>query len=126
MSLASLALKGFRSRPFNWNCYQAILGAYNKQVKEGTTDSKLAQGKDLDMMEQIGKAYGHGSHPSGRCGALQAVIDLLPPEEQESAIAEFQKVATYSTCEDIRGEDTISCRQCVETASNILARHLKV
>eukprot|EP00766_Chilomastix_caulleryi_P000372 gnl/Chilomastix_caulleri/1360.p1 GENE.gnl/Chilomastix_caulleri/1360~~gnl/Chilomastix_caulleri/1360.p1 ORF type:complete len:129 (+),score=12.33 gnl/Chilomastix_caulleri/1360:154-540(+) len=124
MSLIPLALSGFRSKPLNWNCYQSILGAYNALSKRKEVPTMFSEGKNLDMMEEIGKTYGHGGHPSGRCGAIQAVLDLLPKEEHDNVLKEFTDVSTYANCEDIRGEDTIPCNRCVETAGLILKRRL--
>ena len=96
----------------NYNCAQAILKAFQSQFNVAN-----------ETVTEYRK-YGGGRADENMCGALFSAIQLLKdhPEEKQKLHKEFVKAVGSTKCKEIKGVNKISCRDCVKTASELLAR----
>lgn len=109
-SKADKALKYFHKPPGYYNCAQAIYKAYQEEF-----------GISNDEISDFSK-YGNGKATDGNCGAYFAAMELLKnkPEHAEEFKRRFQEKTDYLTCFDIRFNYTMSCKNLVRLAANLL------
>lgn len=105
------ALKVFRQPPECLNCAQTVLHAY--QVYTG----------DKHLHVEDFKAFGGGRAPENCCGALHAACQAAP--SAAAAIrAEFEAALGSTRCKALKSELHIPCEKSVETAAQLLQKHL--
>ncbi|OGV54472.1 MAG: hypothetical protein A2X45_09745 [Lentisphaerae bacterium GWF2_50_93] len=92
------------------NCAQSVLRGFQKDM--GISDEEIVEAKKL----------GGGRAPGGKCGALHSALELLENDlEKKELSATFAQKAGAEDCRLIRAMKKISCGQCVEHASSLLA-----
>jgi hypothetical protein len=96
----------FHRLPQNLNCAQAVLAAW-----------KEATGDPSHSVEDF-RAFGGGRAPGGTCGALYAACQVKT-EAKEAMQAAFLAKFGELGCRELKGK-TVSCKDCVETAAEIL------
>jgi len=92
------------------NCAQAILKAF-QDVEEYDISDEMIAGY---------KAFGGGRTPSGTCGAIYAVQNLVDENMKSDVAAKFIEKAKYLGCKEIKAGKTISCMECVAVSAQIL------
>lgn len=107
---ADIALKYFHKPPGYYNCAQAVYKAFQEEYQISN-----------DQIVELAK-YGNGKAPEGYCGAYFAALELL---KEKPALAEefslrFQEKSDYLTCFDIRFNYSMSCKNLVRLAANLL------
>ena len=109
-SKAEIALKYFHKPPGYYNCAQAVYKAFQKEYQITN-----------DEISKFSK-YGNGKAKDGHCGAYFAATELL--KDQPELLSEFHKrfeeKSEYLTCFDIRYNYTMSCKNLVRLAANLL------
>ncbi len=93
-----------------YSCAQTIWATFSDEAPEN-----LAA-----MREKSG-----GRAPENMCGALFAAIKILPENERENAVAEFEKKVGSCKCREIKTVHRVSCEDCVKFAATILKEKLK-
>jgi hypothetical protein len=97
----------------NYNCAQAILKTY--ALTAGITDACLDRFAN----------FGGGRAPDGECGALFAAKAILQnPAAKQKIEEEFVRAAGSNKCREIRKGKVFSCKQCVQTAADIVFSQL--
>ncbi|WP_321297227.1 C-GCAxxG-C-C family (seleno)protein [Marinifilum fragile] len=107
---ADTALKYFHKPPGYYNCAQAIFKAFQEEYQ--ITNNQIVE---------LAK-YGNGKAPNGYCGAYYAALELIKdnPDLKEEFTRRFQEKSDYLTCFDIRFNYTMSCKNLVKLAANLL------
>jgi Putative redox-active protein (C_GCAxxG_C_C). len=107
---ADTALKYFHKPPGYYNCAQAIFKAFQEEYQ--ITNNQIVE---------LAK-YGNGKAPNGYCGAYYAALELIKdnPDLKEEFTRRFQEKSDHLTCFDIRFNYTMSCKNLVKLAANIL------
>jgi hypothetical protein len=107
---ADIALKYFHKPPGYYNCAQAIYKAFQEEYQITNDD-----------ITEFSK-YGNGKAKDGNCGAYYAALELLKdkPELVEEFTRRFQEKSEYLTCFDIRFNYSMSCKNLVCLASDLL------
>lgn len=96
-----------------YNCAQAVLKAYAPLV-----------GMEDACLERFSHC-GSGRAPDGECGALFAAKAVFQDAAVKQEIEnEFVRAAGSKKCRDIRKGRTLTCGQCVQTASNAIFMRL--
>lgn len=97
------------------NCAQAVLRHHQEEL----------QISDEIIMENV--MNGGGRAPLGNCGAIHAALIAFQgnKELQDEALEKFKNKASHLDCRSIRGNGTLSCPACVDTASEILSELLE-
>lgn len=96
----------FEQKPKAYNCAQAVVKAFARD----------------DLLEAM-QSCGGGRAPGGLCGALYAVLTMLPEDQHDKIKEQFQNAAGDFLCRPIRQQGKTSCTQCVRMAAEILQRH---
>ncbi|MCT4603496.1 MAG: C-GCAxxG-C-C family protein [Marinifilum sp.] len=109
-SKADIALKYFHKPPGYYNCAQAIYKAFQEEYQITN-----------DQIVEFAK-YGNGKATNGYCGAYFAALELLKNKSQiaEKFTARFQEKSDYLTCFDIRINYTMSCKNLIKLAANLV------
>lgn len=107
---ADTALKYFHKPPGYYNCAQAIFKAFQDEYQ--ITNNQIVE---------LAK-YGNGKAPNGYCGAYFAALELIKdkPELKDEFTKRFQEKSDHLTCFDIRFNYTMSCKNLVKLAANLL------
>ncbi|MDQ2180487.1 C-GCAxxG-C-C family (seleno)protein [Marinifilum sp. D714] len=107
---ADTALKYFHKPPGYYNCAQAIFKAFQEEYQ--ITNNQIVE---------LAK-YGNGKAPNGYCGAYYAALELIKdkPDLKEEFTKRFQEKSDHLTCFDIRFNYTMSCKNLVKLAANLL------
>lgn len=107
---ADIALKYFHKPPGYYNCAQAIYKAFQEEYQI-TNDEIIEFSK-----------YGNGNAKDGNCGAYYAALELLKdkPELLAEFSSRFQEKSEYLSCFDIRFNYSMSCKDLVRLASDLL------
>lgn len=107
---ADTALKYFHKPPGYYNCAQAIFKAFQEEYQ--ITNNQIVE---------LAK-YGNGKAPNGYCGAYYAALELIKdnPDLKEEFTKRFQEKSDYLTCFDIRFNYSMSCKNLVKLAANLL------
>ncbi|WP_321515925.1 C-GCAxxG-C-C family (seleno)protein [Marinifilum fragile] len=107
---ADTALKYFHKPPGYYNCAQAIFKAFQEEYQ--ITNNQIVE---------LAK-HGNGKAPDGYCGAYYAVLELIKdkPDLKDEFTRRFQEKSDHLTCFDIRFNYTMSCKNLVKLAANIL------
>ncbi|WP_321282287.1 C-GCAxxG-C-C family (seleno)protein [Marinifilum fragile] len=107
---ADTALKYFHKPPGYYNCAQAIFKAFQEEYQ--ITNNQIVE---------LAK-YGNGKAPNGYCGAYYAALELIKdnPDLKEEFTRRFQEKSDYLTCFDIRFNYSMSCKNLVKLAANLL------
>ncbi|GAB7087606.1 C-GCAxxG-C-C family (seleno)protein [Marinifilum fragile] len=107
---ADAALKYFHKPPGYYNCAQAIFKAFQEEYQ--ITNNQIVE---------LAK-YGNGKAPNGYCGAYYAALELIKdnPDLKEEFTRRFQEKSDYLTCFDIRFNYSMSCKNLVKLAANLL------
>ncbi|RKE02000.1 C-GCAxxG-C-C family (seleno)protein [Marinifilum flexuosum] len=107
---ADTALKYFHKPPGYYNCAQAIFKAFQEEYQITN-----------DQIVELSK-YGNGKAPNGYCGAYFAALELIKdkPELKDEFTKRFQEKSDHLTCFDIRFNYTMSCKNLVKLAANLL------
>ncbi|PCH67558.1 MAG: hypothetical protein COC06_04390 [Bacteroidales bacterium] len=107
---ADTALKYFHKPPGYYNCAQAIYKAFQEEYQ-------ITKDKIIEFSK-----YGNGKAKNGNCGAYYAALELLKdkPELLAEFSRRFQEKSEYLTCFDIRFNYSMSCKNLVRLASNLL------
>ncbi|MUP39775.1 C-GCAxxG-C-C family (seleno)protein [Labilibaculum euxinus] len=107
---ADIALKYFHKPPGYYNCAQAIYKAFQEEFRI-TNDEINESSKD-----------GNGKAKGGNCGAYHAALELLKdkPELLAEFTRRFQEKSEYLTCFDIKFNYSMSCKNLVRLASDLL------
>lgn len=107
---ADTALKYFHKPPGYYNCAQAIYKAFQEEYQI-TNDEIIEFSK-----------FGNGKAKDGNCGAYYAAMELLKdkPELVDEFSRRFQEKSEYLSCFDIRFNYSMSCKNLVRLASDLL------
>ncbi|WP_282015954.1 C-GCAxxG-C-C family (seleno)protein [Marinifilum flexuosum] len=107
---ADTALKYFHKPPGYYNCAQAIFKAFQEEYQITN-----------DQIVELAK-YGNGKAPNGYCGAYFAALELIKdnPDLKNEFTKRFQEKSDHLTCFDIRFNYTMSCKNLVKLAANLL------
>ncbi|MCY1635710.1 C-GCAxxG-C-C family (seleno)protein [Marinifilum sp. D737] len=107
---ADTALKYFHKPPGYYNCAQAIFKAFQEEYK--ITNNQIVE---------LAK-FGNGKAPNGYCGAYFAALELIKdkPDLKDEFTKRFQEKSDHLTCFDIRFNYTMSCKNLVKLAANLL------
>jgi hypothetical protein len=94
------------------NCAQSVLHAF--QPLRAISDDEILQAKGL----------GGGRAEAGACGALHAALMLADsPDVRQRFREAFVAAAGSDTCREIRQAKQLSCLECVQLATRLLAEH---
>ncbi len=109
VSLISIDMKAedyFHKPPYDYNCAQAILKAYQKKFNIPE-----------NLIEEF-KANGGGRAEDGICGALYSALYLMRqnPEELKAIQNKFIKQIGSPYCKTIKQNNNTPCLKCVNTA----------
>jgi len=109
-SKADIALKYFHKPPGYFNCAQAIYKAFQEEYQISN-----------DEISEFAK-FGNGNAKDGHCGAYFAAHELIKDNEELSSefTKKFQDKSDYLTCFDIRFNYSMSCKNLVKLAANLL------
>ncbi|KAG9396664.1 hypothetical protein J8273_1686 [Carpediemonas membranifera] len=118
-SAATVALTHFRKHPHRLNCAQTVLNAC-------ASAAGLSQPDLEDFLVEY-RAYGHGGHETGQCGAYYAACELVKGDEKATADLTrlFVDNGTALSCRGIRSVNKMSCRECVRVAAEYVERHFE-
>lgn len=107
---ADTALKYFHKPPGYYNCAQAIFKAFQDEYQ--ITNNQIVE---------LAK-YGNGKAPNGYCGAYYAAMELIKdkPDLKNEFTKRFREKSDHLTCFDIRFNYTMSCKNLVKLAANLL------
>ena len=107
---ADIALKYFHKPPRYYNCAQAIFKAFQEEYQITN-----------DQIVELAK-YSNGKAPNGYCGAYFAALELIKdkPDLKDEFTKRFQEKSNHLTCFDIRFNYTMSCKNLVKLAANLL------
>ncbi|PXY02467.1 hypothetical protein DF185_07395 [Marinifilum breve] len=107
---ADTALKYFHKPPGYYNCAQAIFKAFQEEYQITN-----------DQIVELAK-YGNGKAPNGYCGAYFAALELIKdkPDLKDEFTKRFQEKSDHLTCFDIRFNYSMSCKNLVKLAANLL------
>lgn len=107
---ADTALKYFHKPPGYYNCAQSIFKAFQEEY--------IISNDDVSEFSK----YGNGKAKDGQCGAYFAAMELLKndPELSEEFHNRFIEKSEYLSCFDIRFNYTMSCKNLVRLASDLL------
>ena len=97
-----------------FNCAQAIAYKYASSEEAG-------QAKALEF-----KKYGGGNAPDGLCGALHAGLERLSHDQRAEIELKnvFKTSASSLACHEIRKENQLSCKGCVQLVDEFLYSQL--
>ncbi len=96
-----------------YNCTQAVLKAF--QNEGAVSDEVIAAAANL----------GGGKADQGICGALYAALTLVGDgPDAERIKAEFAQKTGSIRCQDIRKSETLTCRDYVRLAAELLEPQL--
>ncbi|KAG9396652.1 putative 2-amino-4-hydroxy-6-hydroxymethyldihydropteridine diphosphokinase [Carpediemonas membranifera] len=118
-SAAEIALQHFRKKPLKLNCAQTVLNAcaHLTDIDSATFEASMTEYK----------AYGHGGHESGKCGAYYAACELLKGEKAVSGLTGiFTRGGSSIICDELREVNKMSCHDCVRTAAEYVEQHYKL
>ena len=101
------ALELFQSVPRAHNCAQAVAAGCGHPELNGELAS-----------------CGGGRAPEGRCGALHALLRMLPEECAEAVREKFISVNGSEFCRELKTVLHVPCAQCVETAAALAETEL--
>ena len=102
------AVAHFRGKD-RYNCAQAVLKAYASPAGLGE-----------ECLARFSK-FGGGRAPGGECGALFAAKMLVRDHAAKQKIEEaFVCVAGSKKCREIRAGRKFTCKQCVQTAADVV------
>ncbi len=109
-SKADIALKYFHKPPGYYNCAQAIYKTFQDEYNISN-----------DEISEFAK-FGNGKAIDGNCGAYFAALELIKnnPVLSEEFSKRFQEKSEYLTCFDIRFNYSMSCKNLVKLAANLL------
>ena len=107
---AELAAKYFHQAPYFYNCAQAVSKAFAKEYQISK-----------DQIENYSK-FGGGRATKGQCGAYFAAMQLLEntPDFASEFSSRFQEKAKSIRCREIKSNKSMSCRNLVKLAGEIL------
>lgn len=107
---ADTALKYFHKPPGYYNCAQSIFKAFQEEY--------IISNDDISEFSK----YGNGKAKDGQCGAYFAAMELLKndPELSEEFHNRFIEKSEHLSCFDIRFNYTMSCKNLVRLASDLL------
>lgn len=94
------------------NCCQAVLQAFQDRCP--VSHERLAEARRL----------GAGRAPGGRCGALHAACELVPPEHHAAIETAFVSRAGAAGCREIRKLRRATCGDCVAEAARLVAERI--
>ena len=97
------ALEIFERVPRTHNCAQAVAAGCGHP----------------ELMEEL-SSCGGGRAPEGRCGALHAVLLMVPAERREAVRQEFIRKNGSEFCRELKTVHHTPCSQCVETAAALV------
>lgn len=105
----------FHTAPYQFNCAQAILKAWQKKNHYSDED-----------LEVFFRSKGGGRAEGGVCGALWAAQQMLSstPEVCEELTKEFEAKVGAKTCQQLKGRCGRSCIELVEITEDLLLSHL--
>ena len=106
MKRVEQALATFRQHPYMYNCAQTVCAAFGRE----------------DLLEDM-KACGGGRAPEGTCGALYGAMQVAP-ELADVLKADFCAATGATECNKLKSECRVPCQTCVQTASELLVKHL--
>jgi hypothetical protein len=109
-SKADIALKYFHKPPGYYNCAQAVYKAFQ--------DEYNIENDDIVAFSK----FGNGKAKDGHCGAYYAAMELLKdqPDIANEFTKRFLEKTDYLTCFDIRFNYTMSCKNLVKLAANLV------
>lgn len=91
------------------NCAQAVINAWQEKTSQDNT-----------LIEDMGTC-GNGKAPNGLCGAVYAAKHVLDYEAAEKLLNDFSEITGgFLKCREIRSAKALKCRECVETAAELL------
>lgn len=109
-SKAELAAKYFHRAPYFYNCAQAVTKAFANEYQISK-----------DQIDSYSK-FGGGRATEGQCGAYFAAMQLLEstPDFASEFSNRFQEKAKSIRCREIKFNKSMSCRNLVKLAGEIL------
>lgn len=94
------------------NCCQAVLQAFQDRCP--ITPERIAAARQ----------QGAGRAPGGRCGALHAACELLPPEHHAAIENTFVGRTGAAGCREIRRLRRATCGDCVAEAARLVSERI--
>ena len=101
--MSTSAVEYFSETPRRYNCAQSV----------------AAGAERFDLVPGFA-AMGGGRAPDGLCGALYALLELLPEQERDAAKRHFAAKAGAIRCREIKGGTGFPCVSCVALAEQLL------
>lgn len=99
----------FHAAPYNYNCAQAILKAY--QGDTGLADAYI----------ENARAWGGGRAEGGTCGALHAANDIATRMGKSVLTEKFRAKVGHVCCHEIKQNGKVPCQECVRIADELLS-----